>query len=567
MLGILKLKSLRKFLQWFFILFSVLLLGGGIFVAFFLEDMLVNKLKSELRYTFREYYSIDYKSMTTFVDWNGLSITIDKPIFKSDTSKHRLNRRFPTLFFNADKLEVNNISIRKMLFTDDLGLDKIKLQKPELKLLLFNTDTTDTRNGKHRRRKRNRRYLRYLQVNNISIEHGNIAFSNFKDVSDTTFMGYDISSSVENINVKMSRLKNLAYRLKKENKFKFSVEKAYLKPYGSNYVFYMDSLKLDDNIKLISAKNISETTVKSKLAMSHDHRYAKAIPETNIGSFVLRGYNLKELMLQRMISVHSVHMDEIDIEVFKNKKKGWNKSEEKLLIHEMLTNLPFSFQVDTLHITNSNLYFEMIDKKTSSPVGIYLTDMHVLLTQVNTLPGSRDTMILQGRGKFMGVADFKIKILFPNVFEDDNYYSGYIGAMPFSKFNEILASYSGIRITDGKIHSIVFSGKCTEYENFGSLVFRYNDLKIEGVRKSDNKRKRKIPLIGLVGNIVLQNNNPAKEGEDPKKVNYYLRREKYKGHVVLLFGGILEGVKNTLVNQKVQEKAQRINWKKLKRFS
>jgi hypothetical protein len=66
---------------------------------------------------------------------------------------------------------------------------------------------------------------------------------------------------------------------------------------------------------------------------------------------------------------------------------------------------------------------------------------------------------------------------------------------------------------------------------------------------------------------VLQNNNPAKEGEDPKKVNYYLRREKYKGHVVLLFGGILEGVKNTLVNQKVQEKAQRINWKKLKRFS
>ncbi|MGV3632514.1 MAG: hypothetical protein ACO1O6_15000 [Bacteroidota bacterium] len=545
---------------------AVVLVGGGIFVAFFLEDILVKKLKSELRYTFREYYSIDYTSMTTWVDWNGLSITINEPVFKSDTSKHRLNRRFPTLFFNSHKLEVKNISIRKMLFTDELGLDKIKLQKPELKLLLFDADTTDARNGKHRRKKRNRRYLRYLQVNEISIEHGNIAFSNFRDVSDTTFMGYDISSSVENINVKMSRLKKLAYRLKKENNFKFSVGRAFLKPYGSNYYFDMDSLKLDDRRKLISAKNISENTVKSKLAVSRDHRYAKAIPETNIGSFVLRGYDLKELMLQRTISVHSVHMNDIDIEVFKNRKKGWNKNKEKLLIHEMLTNLPFAIKVDTLHITNSNLYFEMIDKKTKAPVGIYLTGMDVLLTQVNTLPGSRDTMILQGRGKFMDVADFYIKVQFPNVFEDDNYYSGYIGAMPFSKFNEILASYSGIRITDGKIHSIVFSGRCTEYENFGSLVFRYNDLEIEGSRKSDRERKRKIPLVNIIGNLVLQNNNPSKEGEEPKKVNYYLRRERYKGHVLLLFGGILEGVKNTLINEEIQEKAKRINWKKLKRF-
>jgi hypothetical protein len=453
-----------------------------------------------------------------------------------------------------------------MLFTDDLGLNKIKLQKPELKVLLFDADTTNARNGKYRRKKRNRRYLRYLHVNEISIEHGNIAFSNFKDVSDTTFMGYDISSSVENIKVKMSRMKNLAYRLKKENNFKFSVGKAFLKPYGSNYYFDMDSLKLDDKNKLISAQNISENTVKSKLAVSHDHRYAKAIPETSIGNFVLRGYNLKELMLQRTISVQSVHMDKINIEVFKNRKKGWNKAQEKILIHEMLTNLPFLIKVDTLHISNSNLYFEMIDKKTKKPVDIYLTQMDVLLTQVNTLPGSRDTMILQGRGKFMDVADFNIKILFPNVFEDDNYYSGYIGAMPFNTFNEILASYSGIRISDGKIHSIVFSGRCTEYENFGSLVFLYNDLEIEGSRKSTKIRKRKIPLVTILGNMVLQNNNPANEGEAPKKVDYYLRREKYKGHVILLFGGILEGVKNTLINKEIQDQAKKINWKRFKKF-
>ncbi len=563
----LRLKPVRKFLKWTFFIFLFLVISGGIFVAFFLEGFLVDKLERELRYTFRNYYSIEYRRMDTWVDWNGLSITIHHPKFTSDTTKHRLNQRFPTLFFDSDKLEIKNISIRKLLFTDELDLDRVHLKKPELKLLIFDTDTTDNHNGWQRRKKRKRHSLRYLYLDRIEIEHGNMAFANFKDVSDTTFMGYDINSSVDNIRVKMSRLKTLAYRLKKENKFHFSVGRAYLKAYGSNYFFYMDSLRLDDYNKRISAKNISETTIKSKLAVSHSHRYAKAIPETSIGSFVLKGYKLKELMLQKTISVHTIYMDQIDIEVFKNKKKGWNKNKKKLLIHEMLTELPFAFKVDTVHISNSNLYFEMIDKKTLAPVGIYLTRMHVLLTQVNTLPGSRDTMILQGRGKFMDAADFHIKVLFPNVFEDDNYYSGYIGAMPFSKFNEILASYSGIRITDGKIHSIVFSGKCTEYENFGSLVFRYNDLEIEGARKSDSDRKRKIPLVTILGNIVLQNNNPSKEGEEPKKVDYYLRRESYKGHVVLLFGGILEGVKNTLINKNIQEKAKKINWKRFKRFA
>lgn len=558
-MGLFKLKPVRKFFNWFFIVFLLLLLGGGVFVSFFLEDMLVDKLTRELNRTFRNYYSIDYKSMNTFIDWNGLSIQIHEPRFKSDTTKHKLNKIFPTLFFTSNRLEIKGISVRKLLFTDDLHLNGVKLVKPTLKVIVYDTDTTDL-NGQRKKRRR-KPVTNYLDISKAEIVDGTLACTHYKDLSDTTFLGFDIDASVEHINIKASRIKTLAYRLTKDNNFNFTVRKALWKPYLSSYFFAMDSLKLDDRKKVISAKNLAVKTFTSKQYVSRKFRYARDIPEVTVGAFVLKGYHLKELVLQQSIVVRSITLDQSRVEIFKNRKKAINKQKQILLIHELLVGLPFAVKIDTLHFTHASLYFDMIHQK-GSPLEVYLTNMDVLVTGINTIPGSRDTMILLGRAKFMGLANFGIRLVYPDIFKDNSYYTGYIGKMPFETLNTLLASYSNIKITDGKIHSIVFEGRCTQYENFGSLVFRYNDLRIERTRLVDGDKKRKVPLVTLVGNIVLRNNNPRREGEEPERISYHIRREKYRGHVALLFGGVLEGVKTTLIKKEMQEVVKKFRSKK-----
>lgn len=550
---------MRKFLKWFLISFVILTVTIFVFMTYFLEGLLVDKLTRELNRTFHHYYSIDYKSMNAFIDWNGLSIQIDEPRFKSDTVRHQLNKRFPTLFFTSDKLELKGISVRKLLFTDDLRLDGVKLEKPTLKVIVYDADTFDL-NG-NRKKRRRKPFTDYLDISKAEIIDGTLACSHYRDLSDTTFLGYDIDASVENIDIKASRIKTLAYGLTKDNNLNFTVRKALWKPYLSNYFFAMDSLKLDDAKKIISAKNLAVKTFTSKLHVSRKFRYARDIPEATVGAFILQEYRLKELILQQSMVVRSITLDQSRVEIFKNRKKAINKQQQILLIHELLVGLPFSVKIDTLHVTHASLYFEMIHQK-GAPLGVYLTNMDVLVTRINTLPGNRDTMILDGRAKFMGVASFRIRLLYPDIFKDNNYYKGYIGKMPFETLNTLLASYTDIKITEGKIHSIVFQGRCTKYENFGSLVFRYNDLRIERTRQIREDKKRKVPLVTLMGNVVLRNNNPRREGEEPERISYHIRREKYRGHVALLFGGILEGVKTTLMKKEMQEKVKKFRAKR-----
>ncbi len=519
---------------------------------------MVNRLTKELDQTFHNYYTLKYESIKPSINLNGLTILIQKPSLVCDTNKHKLNDKFPTLFFHSDQLEIKNISISKILFTDDLVLQSLNLKKPHLKLIIF--DSTSI--VKKQKRIRNRsKTIRFLSVKKINIEGGSLACSHYKDIKDTTFMGLDINSNVENIKLNVSKLKKIVFTLTPKNKFSISISKAIYLPYKSNYFFKMDSMVLNDRIKLISAKNISEKTLKSKIEISRLFEFSKIISDVKIKSLLINNYNLKELVLQKSIVLHSIKLDKVELDLFKNKKRRLNKKRERLLIQEMLTALPFLLKIDTVIITNSSLNFEIIDYKTKSPVIIYLSGVNVILNNINTFRGAHDTLILSGNGKIMDRALFHLKIVFPNIFDAKHYYLGSVGHMSFQKFNPILSSYSGIQFVDGSIQSIVFSGKCNKYENRGSLVFRYKNLKIKSEKINRNGKKKKARIASFFGNLILQNNNPRNKNEAAEKYSYYLKRDKHQSHIALLFNGVLEGVKNTLVNKKTQDRIKRFKGK------
>ncbi|HLP14191.1 MAG TPA: hypothetical protein VK177_19830 [Flavobacteriales bacterium] len=557
--------NFRKILKWFLITTGVLSIALVIFVTFFLKGILVNKLTRELKHTFGNYYTLKYSSIETSVGLNGLTITIQKPTFTSDTSLHELNEKFPALFFKSNVLKIDNISVYKLLFTHDIELKQILLKKPSLKLVTFTRDTTELKEEPASKKKSEKNLTNFLYIKKISIEKGNVVTCNAGDKTDTTFLGINIGVNVENIAVHTSKLKSLAYALEDKNNFQFSVEKAYYKPYQANYLFFMDSLELDDRTKTISAHNLSESTLKSKHEISQKSRFSKVIAETKIGYFKASGYNKKQFFLYNTIRLHSMQLEKIDLELFRNKRKQLDVNNEKMALQEMLTGFPFSLVIDTIRIKNFNLTFELIDHRTKTPVEFSLDGINILLANINTIPGTRDTMVLLCNGKFMNAAAFKMNLFFPDIHKADSYYNGYIGPMPFLTFNPILASYSGIQVVSGQIQSVVFSGRCNKYENFGSLVFTYKDLEIEVNKKSDNGEKKKGKLVTMLGNMLLNRNNPVSDDEAPRKQTYYFKREKYQSDIVLWIGGIMEGVKNTLVDKDVQEKGKTFMKNKKKR--
>jgi hypothetical protein len=544
----------KRFYKWFLLGLGILVFASIIFVTFFLKDLLIQKLSNELKHTFHNYYTIQYASLKTSLSLNGLNITIDKPRFKSDTSLHALNRKFPALFFKADKLIVRDLSVRKLLFTDELKLDEILLKQPKLIFIVFSVDTTTlfTKTKKHKPKKRN--YANFLHINKISFTNGSLVCCYNNQIKDTTFLGININAIVENIDMQVSKLKTLAYNLRPENNFSFSASRSYYRPFQSNFSFYLDSLVLSDKKKIISAKNIAQITNRSKLDISKTLQYVKTITEATIGSFKLRGYDIKQILDQKSMVIQSMTLNAIELNMFRNKQKQFDLKSEKLLIQEMITELPFKLKLDSIIITNSKIHFELLYKNSQTPFVFYINKLNAVFTHLNTLNNSYDTMMLAGNGTFMDVANFNVQAGFPNIHSPHHFYSGKVGTMPFSKFNTLLFGYAGIKITSGAIKSIAFNGICNQFENRGRVTFKYNDLEI-GITKHNGKKKAK--LISFLGNMVLQNNNPRNEHERATSVNYYFRREKYQSHTMLWIGGILEGVKNTLIRKNIQEKGKK----------
>ncbi len=556
--------SRMKFLKRFIIFVGVIAIAIFIFVGFFLEDILVNKLKKELKHTFANYYRIDYRSIQTSIGWSGLNIKINQPKFTTDTNLHEFNSKFPTFFFKARTLEINGISIRKLLFTDDIKVNSIDLIKPVLKLIVYKTDSTtiDKKEVKVKDEiKKDPDHLIIIQK--ITIQKGIWANCRHDNYNDTLFSGTNINASLENVNMTAVKLKTLPYNLGDENNFFFSVAKSQYRPYNSDYSFHLDSLILNDKAKIISAKNITQEANKSKLQISNEETFVKTIVEGKIGSFLLRGYNMEQLIVQKSMVIQSITLGKIDLDMLRNKHKQFDLESEKLLIQEMITGLSFYLKLDSIIVKNSKVHFELLHNKINTPVSFHISNFHAIFTHINTMESTHDTMLLNGYGKFMDVADFSMKASFPDLYSPDHLFSGKIGAMPFSMFNPVLYGFAGIKIASGTIKSIAFKGMCNKYESMGRVTFMYRDLEIDVDKKQDKKSRlagetrKKAKLISFLGNMALQNNNPRNENEEPETVNFYFKREKYQNHTLLWLGGILDGVKNTLISQNIQDQGKK----------
>ena len=221
---------------------------------------------------------------------------------------------------------------------------------------------------------------------------------------------------------------------------------------------------------------------------------------------------------------------------------------EKSLYSKLLRSIKFPMFINDLEIKNSNLVYEEDTKKSDGPGKLTFNNLNLNVKNLNSgkMKGKPTQVAIAIKCSFMNASPMNIKWSFDSLNLSDAFaISGNVGDLPASRINPFIEPYLKIRAT-GLISDLVFNFKGNYNGLNGSLNMKNQDLKVSVLTKDGEKNK----VLSAVANIFVKSNS----GRCPESVMVEnVERNKTKSFFNLLWRGIEQGLKRTLIGKNAPE--------------
>jgi hypothetical protein len=221
---------------------------------------------------------------------------------------------------------------------------------------------------------------------------------------------------------------------------------------------------------------------------------------------------------------------------------------EKPLYSKLLRSIKFPMFINDLDIKNSILVYEEDTKKSDGPGKLTFNNFNLNVKNLNSgkMKGKPTQVAIAIQCSFMNASPMNIKWGFDTLNLSDAFaISGNVGDLPASRINPFIEPYLKIRAT-GLISDLVFNFKGNYNELNGSLNMKNQDLKVSVLTKDGEKNK----LLSAVANIFVKTDS----GQYPESVLIEnVERDKTKSFFNLLWRGIEQGLKRTLIGKNAPE--------------
>jgi hypothetical protein len=123
--------------------------------------------------------------------------------------------------------------------------------------------------------------------------------------------------------------------------------------------------------------------------------------------------------------------------------------------------------------------------------------------------------------------------------------NGNTGGFNAEILNKVTIPMALIKIKSGKINSLNFNFTGNNTSAKGTVVMKYNDLKVDVLKRDKNTNDiKKRGLVSLVANVIVKNDNPL-EGT-LREVTPEYERNIYKSFFNLIWKTLFAGMKETV---------------------
>jgi len=541
----------KKILIWIaaVLIFIVLLLIIG---GFILQNRLPEQLKTQVQSETKGVYQLNFDQMD--VSLLTGSIKIKNVQLIPDTGAYFKNQNPASatnlLNLHAASLDVSGVKFLKLIFSKDIQLSTITLNKPDLVVMqMRDTVKVDSSAEKSLYQQmpeflKDAR-LKLLRVNDLSYVH--------QEKGDTTKRGgkwSGLSFALESISIdSLSHQDSTAFwfcrdiRIDSKNvnfassdgmyKFAIAEVKASIKDRSLNISAF----------KVIPQYPEIEFTQRMKEPGDRYHFFFQKINAKEI--------DFKQLEQEGLLHVASLNLEKAELRIFNNKKlQGKKVDKTGNFPHIAIKKLGLPLILDTMFVKNFAIYYKELNPKSDKPGTVFFTNLYGTLYNISndTLHWKKDSWIRSNfETNFLGKTKLLVNINLNVADKDGEFnYKGSLARGEGKLYNQLLEPLAMARIEEGVINKITFSVNANRFGSTAQVQMLYDNLKVNVLKKDGKVLKKKGLLSFLANTFIVKNSNPRKEGEAPISADISHLHDQDRSFFNLMWKSIFVGLKVNL---------------------
>ena len=587
----------------FFFVISIIAVGFGflyLYINFNYEDIIrqrIEELYCESQIS--EYYSLDYGKIRInpfatklrIFNVSFIPLTKEKPkYFKKNGSMEvkmgaiRLSDFDIREFLNSNKITVNKIAfskvdvklntngsvfqpfafIQKKEKNDSLSLDVII---GSFTLKGASLTVNDKKNSKNS-----------TSIDRLDFEMNKLSFN--KRMGDFSLALADFKIKIKDVKHSTAKGMQLAldvFRIETSGISIAKNDKGFQYSYDNNIVKLINpKLATADGVYGISSKSIvydantnalvlNNTMIKPQISrhkFAAKNKYQKQLFDIEIAKMELDDIDIEKLKSSKGIFAEHIGVQGVKVIIYNDKHKPLDtRRYPKYLAQQILAiKMPLEIRKVSAEDVDIKVDIFQADNRRSK---IDINDLSVQLIGLQNRHRGGKLQLLAS-GKVHGAIPFNVKMKF-NYGRSYFTYSGQVMKSNLRDLAKPIASFAPVKVNNGRIKSIKFSGYANSKMSKGRMTFLYNNLNIELQRVAKDNTDLSDHVLSILANSVIYSSNPTTKGALARNVDFEVEREMHKGFVNLLIKSVLAGAKESVLPSRSNRKKHRRIKKSLKR--
>ncbi|NDI99274.1 hypothetical protein GWA97_09320 [Flavobacterium sp. LaA7.5] len=249
------------------------------------------------------------------------------------------------------------------------------------------------------------------------------------------------------------------------------------------------------------------------------------------------GYNNDTLF----VHIPKLSIENMDANIYRGKMVK-DDLKTKKLYSQMLRELDFDLKVDTLMLKKSAIVYEEQLSYDEAPGKVLFTDFYASIYNLYSPVGKKEipNTVIDVQAMFMEQSPLQVHWFFNITDTYDTFtIEGGLQNLDAAQLNTVTKGLMNAK-TSGNITGVDFTFNGNREKSTGSFAIRYDNLKVEILKKDSNNKNK---LLSFVGNLVVKNDSNG----NMKKTDVTAERVKNKSVFNFLWRFLQQGLKNTIL--------------------
>lgn len=533
--------SMHKTVKWVIGLL-VFFLFLFILLYFLLGPIVKSRLIEQVSIQTAGAYSLSIKNL----EFNILfgNITAQSISFKPDTARILQDKLHEDLYeITAPEISLSGLNLWALLLDNRLSVYKLDIIRPKVRWVR-NFDENDEVPATSEDITMDAE-IPPVKIDNINLNELSLLIAS-KEKNSAMLSFEKASLRVENFLLKADSTISMEQKINFDD-ITFFVEDYTMKLPDSLNTLHFDSLKA--SIKH-STLIINGASMQPRFG-SREYSQKKGEETDRIELYnkeiYVKGLDFRALKENSQFIANLIVIDSINMMVYRDKTYPIKSTEKVKLIQEQIRETSFYLRIDSLQLNDAQITYREKVEEGVDPGHLNFVNLNASISNITNdivLLNNGATMKAQAATHLMGVGKITGYFNFPLANKSNAHtFYGTVSAMPLEIINPMLRYVAFVEVKSGKLNSLSFEAQLNENTSTGSMIFKYEDFKVEVLDK--NKEKGVKGLVSFLANaFVIKSNNPA-NGELREGAMAF-SRDKNKSIINYWWKTLLSGLKDTI---------------------